>query len=70
MQVLAEGVETTEQLEFLRSEACDQYQGFLYSKAVTASQFSAILLKSRLSNANADALENQAHQVKESASML
>jgi EAL domain-containing protein (putative c-di-GMP-specific phosphodiesterase class I) len=32
-RVLAEGVETLEQLEFLRKQACDCYQGYLYSEA-------------------------------------
>ncbi|WP_320127524.1 EAL domain-containing protein [uncultured Sphaerochaeta sp.] len=37
--VLAEGVETEEQLQFLKSVGCAQYQGFLYSKAVPAEDF-------------------------------
>jgi len=34
MRVVAEGVETVEQLRFLRSHGCDQMQGFLFSKPV------------------------------------
>ncbi|MGC9505070.1 diguanylate cyclase domain-containing protein [Baaleninema sp.] len=34
--VLAEGVETTEQLEFLKSIHCDLVQGYLFSRPVTA----------------------------------
>ncbi len=34
LQVVAEGVETPVQLEFLRLNRCDQYQGFLVSPAV------------------------------------
>ena len=47
MSVIAEGVETREQLECLRREGCDNYQGFLYGKAVPAEQFLAILAKCR-----------------------
>lgn len=38
MEVVAEGVETSEQLEFLRSESCDVIQGYYISKPVEASE--------------------------------
>ncbi|HEY3375481.1 MAG TPA: diguanylate cyclase [Candidatus Aquicultor sp.] len=41
---VAEGVETHEQLEFLRSLHCHEMQGFLFSKPVPASQIERILL--------------------------
>ncbi len=37
--VVAEGVETEEQLQFLKEVVCNQYQGFLFSKAVPESEF-------------------------------
>ncbi|MGA2709364.1 MAG: EAL domain-containing protein [Steroidobacteraceae bacterium] len=43
LKVVAEGVESTEQLEFLKSLGCDQYQGFHFSPALPASQFAALV---------------------------
>jgi diguanylate cyclase (GGDEF)-like protein/PAS domain S-box-containing protein len=42
-QVIAEGVETVEQLEFLRASGCDQVQGYLFSRPVTAARFEVAL---------------------------
>lgn len=39
--VVGEGVETAEQLEFLREWGCDECQGFLFSRAVTPDEFVA-----------------------------
>lgn len=41
--VVAEGVETEAQLAMLRDMACDEYQGFLFSGAVSADQVVALL---------------------------
>lgn len=43
LTVLAEGVETPEQLAFLRARGCDSYQGYLCSRPVPAEQFGALL---------------------------
>jgi EAL domain-containing protein (putative c-di-GMP-specific phosphodiesterase class I) len=43
MRVLAEGVETREQLDFLQRNGCDSYQGFLSSRPVTAESFEKLL---------------------------
>jgi EAL domain-containing protein (putative c-di-GMP-specific phosphodiesterase class I) len=34
LRVIAEGIETVDQLEFLRSHGCNQGQGYLFSPAV------------------------------------
>src|SRR5882724_858059 len=43
LKVIAEGVETAEQLTFLRSLGCDQYQGFHCSPPLPPAQFIALL---------------------------
>jgi diguanylate cyclase (GGDEF)-like protein len=43
LNVVAEGVETKEQLEFLRHHGCNQIQGFLCSKPLSADQFAVLL---------------------------
>ena len=45
MGVVAEGIEKQEQLEFLRDRDCDEYQGFLASKPLLASDFKALVAK-------------------------
>jgi diguanylate cyclase (GGDEF)-like protein len=43
MTVVAEGVETTGQETFLRSHACDEMQGFLFSKPLPPAQMADLL---------------------------
>jgi len=39
LKVIAEGVESTLQLDMLRASGCDEYQGFYFSEAVPKKQF-------------------------------
>ena len=41
LTVVAEGVETEEQLAFLRGQRCDEMQGYLFSRPVYAEAFAA-----------------------------
>lgn len=43
LKVIAEGVETTGQLEFLRRHRCDQVQGYLISRPVPAAELMKLL---------------------------
>jgi diguanylate cyclase (GGDEF)-like protein len=43
LRVIAEGVETEEQLDFLRREQCAEMQGYLYSQPLAASEFEEAL---------------------------
>lgn len=43
LNVVAEGVETEEQLEFLRRHGCNQIQGYLCSKPLSVHDFAAML---------------------------
>ncbi len=43
LRVVAEGVETAEQLAFLRGQNCDEAQGYYFSRPVPAEQFATLL---------------------------
>ncbi len=44
-KVVAEGIETQEQLDLLKAAGCDFGQGYLFSKPVPASEFEAMVWK-------------------------
>lgn len=48
LRVIAEGVETTVQLETLQKFGCDEYQGFYFSKAISESEFIALVKQQTL----------------------
>jgi len=47
LKTIAEGVETREQLEFLREQHCDEMQGYYFSKPVPEQEFRQLLNKPR-----------------------
>jgi len=42
-EIVAEGVETAEQMSFLRELGCDQLQGYLFSQPIPAAEFASML---------------------------
>ncbi len=50
LQVIAEGVETAEQLAFLQSLHCEMGQGYLFSKPISAAAATQLCLESRSGN--------------------
>lgn len=46
--LIAEGVETEQQLDFMRAEGCDEMQGYLFSKPRPAAEIAGLLGGSRL----------------------
>jgi EAL domain-containing protein (putative c-di-GMP-specific phosphodiesterase class I) len=54
LRVIAEGVETRAQLDFLRDNECEAFQGYLFSRPVTALEATA-MLRAQAANATAAA---------------
>ncbi|MCD6527127.1 MAG: EAL domain-containing protein [Desulfuromonas sp.] len=47
LKVVAEGVETVEQLDFMREHSCDEVQGFIMARPMSADDFTCFLHQSR-----------------------
>jgi len=47
MRVVAEGIETSEQLDFLKSQECEEGQGYYYSRPVPAEEFAGLMAAKR-----------------------
>jgi EAL domain-containing protein (putative c-di-GMP-specific phosphodiesterase class I) len=47
LSVIAEGVETQRQLDFLRAQHCDEIQGYLLSVPLPAAQVTGLLIADR-----------------------
>jgi len=54
LTVVAEGVETREQLEYLNELECDVVQGFLFSKSLSADDFEDLLLEQHRVTSSSD----------------
>jgi diguanylate cyclase (GGDEF)-like protein len=56
LKVVAEGVETAAQLDFLKAVGCDEYQGYHFSRPLPAIEFERII---RASSAQSDQLSEE-----------
>jgi diguanylate cyclase (GGDEF)-like protein/PAS domain S-box-containing protein len=59
MRVIAEGVETEPQLSYLRRHACDQIQGFYFSKPLTTEAFGQLLRQGKTLPIEHESVENE-----------
>ena len=53
MTVVAEGIETQEQVDFLRTTQCDLIQGYFYSKPLSAKDFEEYMSRNKIENKSA-----------------
>jgi diguanylate cyclase (GGDEF)-like protein/PAS domain S-box-containing protein len=59
LEVIAEGIETVEQLDFLRDHGCLQGQGFLFARPMPAADFRALMQSTRTLVAPASAYRSR-----------
>ena len=50
LEMIAEGVEQQDQLDFLQQQGCHQYQGYLFSKPLPLDEFRVLLLRNQYSS--------------------
>jgi len=60
LKVVAEGVETPEQLDSLRSMGCDQYQGFHFSPPLSAADLADLMRKQEKPDERVSAIRHPA----------
>lgn len=48
MQIVAEGVETLEQIQYLQQQGCDFFQGYYFSRPLNAKESTQFLIKEKL----------------------
>jgi diguanylate cyclase (GGDEF)-like protein/PAS domain S-box-containing protein len=63
LKVIAEGVETVGQLNYLRLHHCDEIQGYLFSKPVIAEDFHALLAENRMLTFEENPDDNDRHTI-------
>ena len=68
LKVIAEGVETPEQLALLADLGCDQYQGFFFSPAIAADKFTALVRQSQANRPAGD--EDEANRTQSKLAAL